>query len=92
MRSGIIVAVALTVTAPTLAATHAQADEWCGYGSKDKSLIECGYSSVTECQSAVGQGGACFIDPDYALDVKRATPISRHPETAATSALTRVFD
>jgi hypothetical protein len=76
MRGGIILAVAMTAVAPTLASTCAQAEEWCGYGAKDKSLIECGYSSVTECQSAVGQGGTCFVDPDYALNVRSAAPAS----------------
>jgi uncharacterized protein DUF3551 len=72
MRCGLIFAVALAVMAMT---TGARADdEWCGYAVKDKAIIECGYSTVAECQSAVGNGGMCFIDPDYALDDRRATP------------------
>ena len=46
----------------------AQAEEWCGYAAREKSLIECGYSSVSECQSALGKGGMCFLDPDTALN------------------------
>ena len=38
-----------------------------------KSLIECGYSSVSECQSALGKGGMCFVDPDTALNRKSRT-------------------
>jgi len=78
MRGGFILAAALAAAtsslAPVWTSTSAQAEEWCGYGAKDKSLIECGYSSATECQSAVGQGGMCFVDPDYAADARRTTP------------------
>jgi Protein of unknown function (DUF3551) len=71
MSGKLLFAAVLTAFATFISASTAQADEWCGYGAKDKSLIECGYSSATECQSAVGQGGTCFIDPDYALNVSR---------------------
>jgi hypothetical protein len=75
MRSGVVLAaVAAIVTAVSM--TGARADEWCGYGAKDHSIIECGYSSNVECQSATGKGGTCFIDPDYALNARRRqTPI-----------------
>ena len=54
------------------AATFARADdEWCGYATGDKALIECGYSSVAQCETAVGKGGVCFVDPEYALKTKR---------------------
>jgi hypothetical protein len=46
----------------------AQAEDWCGYPAREKSLIECGYSSVSECQSALGKDGMCFVDPDTALN------------------------
>jgi len=51
----------------------AQAEEWCGYAAREKSLIECGYSSVNECQSALGKGGMCFVDPEVALNRKGLT-------------------
>ena len=71
MRGGIILATALAVLATT---TGARADdEWCGYAIKNKAIIECGYSSVQECQNVVGNGGMCFIDPDYALNDRRPT-------------------
>lgn len=80
MRSGfVLTAVVLAAAAAIVTAastTGAQADEWCGYASKDHSIIECGYSSNVECESATGKGGMCFIDPDYALNVRRrATPL-----------------
>ena len=54
--------------------SDASAAEWCGYASHAKSLIECGYSSDTECESAVGKGGMCFVDPEYALNAKHSMP------------------
>jgi hypothetical protein len=81
MRSEIIVAAALAV----MSTTGARADEWCGYAAQQKSLIECGYSSVTECENAIGKGGMCFVDPDYALNSKPATPSfpAKHPAAPA---------
>jgi hypothetical protein len=77
MRCGIILAAALTATtAITLSTTGARADEWCGYAVKDKALVECGYSTVAQCQDAMGKGGMCFVDPDYALKSERATPLT----------------
>ena len=70
MRRGIILAAALTV----LSATGAKADEWCGYATHDNAVIECGYTTAAECETAVGKGGMCFVDPDTALNVTRAPP------------------
>ena len=69
MRFGIIVASALM----TLAATGAHAQEWCGYAIHDKAVVECGYTTVADCQTAVGKGGMCFVDPELALAIRRAT-------------------
>jgi uncharacterized protein DUF3551 len=70
MRYGLILVAALAA-----AATAARADdEWCGYVT-GKALIECGYSSVAQCQNAVGKGGVCFVDPEYALKTKRPTAL-----------------
>jgi len=65
LRSRIVMAAALAA----LSATGAQAEDWCGYAARDKALIECGYSTASECENAVGKGGMCFIDPDYAANV-----------------------
>ena len=40
-------------------------------GKLGEAPIECGYSSETECENAVGKGGVCFVDPEYAMNVKR---------------------
>ena len=72
MQRAMVIAAALSV----LTLSGANAAEWCGYGSHAKSLIECGYSSVADCESAVGKGGMCFVDPDYAADLKRPAPAS----------------
>ena len=69
MRFGLILAAALAAISTTARAD----DEWCGYGAGDKTLIECGYSSVAQCQTAVGKDGVCFVDPDYGLRTRRAT-------------------
>jgi hypothetical protein len=71
MRYGIVVAAA----ALAISATGAQAEEWCGYTAKDNALIECGYTTASDCAGAVGKGGTCFVDPDTALNTKRATPV-----------------
>jgi len=73
MRRGIIWAAALTA-ATAVSATGARADSWCGYAARPKALIECGYSSASECENAIGKGGMCFIDPDYALNTRRTPP------------------
>ncbi|HEY1980010.1 MAG TPA: hypothetical protein VGH13_07975 [Xanthobacteraceae bacterium] len=73
IRSGLILAAALTA----LSATAAKADEWCGYAHHDDALIECGYATSASCESAVGKGGMCFVDPDIALNAlksRRVTP------------------
>jgi hypothetical protein len=56
-----------------MAIPAAQAEDWCGYAAREKSQIECGYSSNSECQSALGKGGMCFVDPDTALNRKSRT-------------------
>ncbi len=66
--------IVFVATLSVVTLSGASAADWCGYASHTKSLIECGYSSDTECQNAVGKGGICFIDPEYAMIVKRTTP------------------
>ncbi len=78
MRYGLILAAALAAATAAMSATGARADdEWCGYATGDKTLIECGYSSVAQCENAVGKGGVCFVDPEYALETKRPTKVGR---------------
>ena len=84
MRDAIILASAIML----MAIPAAQAEEWCGYGAREKSLIECGYSSISECQSSLGKGGMCFVDPEIALNhkVQRRAPApldSLRPTAAA---------
>ena len=70
---------AATLTA--LSAGGAKADEWRGYAGRDKPVIECGYTKAADCEDSVGKRGVCFIDPDLALETRRATPLPRHPDT-----------
>ena len=72
MRYGVMLAAALAAMFTTSARAD---DEWCGYATGDKAPIECGYSSVAQCENAVGKGGVCFVDPEYALKAKRPTPV-----------------
>jgi hypothetical protein len=75
MMRRIIVATAFIVAA----AGGAQADEWCGYAAKANAMIECGYSTVADCESDIGKGAMCFIDPDVAANVRRASPTKPAP-------------
>jgi hypothetical protein len=77
MRGEIILAAGIILLT---AIPAAQAEDWCGYAAREKSLIECGYSSVSECQSALGKDGMCFVDPDTALNRKGRT--QTQPETS----------
>jgi hypothetical protein len=69
MRGAIILAGAMML----MAVPTAQAEEWCGYAARAKSLIECGYSSVSECENALGNRGMCFVDPEVAFNGKGFT-------------------
>jgi hypothetical protein len=78
MPSGIILTAALMAfSAIAMSATGARADDWCGYATHDNAVIECGYTTVAECETAVGKGGMCFVDPDTALNVSRAKSFTR---------------
>ena len=68
MRKRIILAATLTV----ISAATAHAEDWCGYAPKNNAMIECGYSTVAQCEDGVGKGATCFVDPDYALNSNRA--------------------
>lgn len=70
IRLGLILAAAMTV----MSAGGARADQWCGYATHHNAIIQCGYTTASDCESAVGKGGMCFVDPDVALFTKRANP------------------
>ena len=78
MRRGLIFAAAFIALSPT----SALAEGWCGFAGKAKSMIECGYSSNAECESAIGKDGMCFLDPEYALNRKRSFPAAASRFTA----------
>ena len=71
MRNGIVLAAALTA----LSASGARAEQWCGYATHEDAVVECGYTTASDCETAVGKGGMCFVDPDLALNTRRATPV-----------------
>jgi hypothetical protein len=68
MRTAMILAGGLML----IATSGAHAEEWCGYAARANAVIECGYTTVQDCASAVGKGGRCFADPELALDTQRA--------------------
>jgi hypothetical protein len=70
MRRAILLAAVLAA----FSTTAARAGDWCGYATKDNAVIECGYTTATECETAVGKGGMCFVDPDLARNEKHASP------------------
>jgi len=75
MQNGTILALALTALAATgLSATCARANQWCGSAMQKGAVVQCGYRSSADCETAVGKGGMCFVDPDVALDATRAAP------------------
>ncbi len=75
----VIMSAAVAAALMILSASGADAQEWCGYAARAKSLIECGYSSIAECETAVGKGGMCFVDPEYARAPKRNPVLAMRP-------------
>jgi hypothetical protein len=75
MRHGLVFSAALTFMTAA-AACGAQAAEWCGTAAHANSIIECGYSSESECENALNKAGVCFIDPDYVQNGKRTAPVA----------------
>lgn len=76
MRCGIIAAVAFAGTWAilSLAATGAQAQEWCGYSARPHVIVQCGYSSLQGCENTIGKGAMCFVNPYVAFSGGRPTP------------------
>ncbi|HEY1747486.1 MAG TPA: DUF3551 domain-containing protein [Xanthobacteraceae bacterium] len=81
MRGAIVLAGAILL----MGIPAAHAGDWCGYGARQKSLIQCGYSSINECESALGKGGMCFVNPEVARNAKGRAPAQAYlvPPTAA---------
>jgi len=52
----------------SFAPISAHADEWCGFHDKAGSQVKCGFSSLSECQQAVGgdKNAVCMPDPTFA--------------------------
>ena len=75
MRNAVVLtAAAVALTAAS--AGSAQAQGWCSYRAHPKSLIDCGYTSNTECENAVGKDGVCFPDPEYAFNARRGGTVA----------------
>ena len=70
MRCGMALIAALSV----MTASEAHAGGWCGSAAREKSLIQCGFSTAAECENVFGKGGMCFLDPEFAANVRRSAP------------------
>ena len=79
----VLFSVLLGALSVALSTTGAGAEGWCGYTARAKAPIECGYSTAAECQSATGKGGVCFIDPEYADNLKGKAPTTAARTNAA---------
>jgi hypothetical protein len=77
MRCGIILAAAALAALPLagIAASGAQAEEYCGFNPKPGSIVECGYSSFEGCENAIGKGAMCFVNPYLVLNTRRSAPV-----------------
>ena len=83
MRCGIILAAALAAVSLTaMTPTGAHAQEYCGYSGHPGAIVECGYSSLQGCESTIGKGAMCFVNPYLALDLRHATPALRSKPAA----------
>lgn len=76
-----IIAFALAITAvplPVAAATGAHADEYCGFTAHLGAVVQCGYSSRESCETAIGKGAMCFVNPYLVLNTRRPAPSARY--------------
>jgi Protein of unknown function (DUF3551) len=85
MRCGIMIAAALiaipsaamaesTATSPP-ASSSTQQQQYCGFNPHPGSIVECGYSSRESCESAIGKGAMCFVNPYIAMNTRRPAPL-----------------
>lgn len=87
MRPGIVFAAALiAMPAAALAAASAapspqEQQQYCGFNPRPGSIVECGYSSRESCETAIGKGAMCFVNPYLVLNTRRTPPsiVSRAP-------------
>jgi hypothetical protein len=78
MRCGIVLSAAVTAFAAmaftTLSPTGAQAQQWCGFNPHPGAMVQCGYSSQQGCESAIGKGAMCYINPYLVMDESSRRP------------------
>jgi Protein of unknown function (DUF3551) len=71
---------AALATPSATAAPSPQPQQYCGFNPKPGSLVECGYSSRQSCETAIGKGAMCFVNPYIAMNTPRAIPLVGHSE------------
>jgi hypothetical protein len=79
MRCAVIVAGLVATGFAAVSPTGAHAEEYCGYAGRPGAIVQCGYSSLEGCESTIGKGAMCFVNPYVALNTRRQGPFSlRH--------------
>jgi hypothetical protein len=87
MRCGIMVSAALAAMAFTgVSATGAQAQQWCGFAAHPGAIVQCGYTSQQGCETIIGKGAMCFINPYLVFNERSPRPdrtTMRQPQASA---------
>jgi hypothetical protein len=55
-------------------ATDVHAQEYCGFLPHLGAVVQCGYSDRASCESAIGKGAMCFVNPYVVMNTKRPAP------------------
>jgi hypothetical protein len=66
MRYGIGLTAALII----VSTTDVRSQQWCGYFGRPHSLIQCGYSTLDACKTAIGtdKDAVCYVNPVETLN------------------------
>ena len=79
MRWAVIVAGVVATGFTAVSPVGAHAEEYCGYAGRPGAIVQCGYSSLEGCESTIGKGAMCFVNPYVALNTRRVDPFGlRH--------------
>jgi hypothetical protein len=79
MRCAVIAAALVAAFVLGVSPGTAHASEYCGYAGRPGAIVQCGYSSLEGCESTLGKGAMCWVNPYVALNTRRDSPIAlRH--------------
>jgi len=77
MRCAVIVAGLVATGFTAVSPGGAHAEEYCGYAGRPGAIVQCGYSSLEGCESTIGKGAMCFVNPYVALNTRREGSFAR---------------